>query len=344
MLQYIAATALGMSLVCIGRIESGDGSAEAVELNVCEVLLEDLLLPAQFEEITECVRDWKVLLLMPHCALPSCMIHPECVITRTILTAAEELLRAGEVHCSLRDISPEAFLEKWVRGLIANTADLILGGLPHAILSGIKHHFELLAARGSSLPPAVQQILNAIADRGPEVGLESFTSRDVHDIRIISSTEPDASLYLLEGVAAITLGPVIVVQDEHFQALVHATNNAVTLENMLAGTLPTALVRAIDLMVHELIHVRQFRELGAETFIKNYYLEAAVSGGYGSDSFEREAFTFAATMADLHEGHYCSATRAAHNSDINAFQLEIPLLTCTAHPPTLLPLLVGLLD
>jgi hypothetical protein len=195
------------------------------------------------------------------------------------------------------------------RGLIASSADILLGGLPHAILSGIQHHFELLAARGSSLPPPVQQILNAIADRGPEVGLKSFTSRDVHDIRIISSTEPDASLYLLEGTTAITLGPVIVVQDEHFQALVNATGSEVTLENMLAGALPTALVRAIDPDNHEADPRPAVSRAQAETFIKNYYLEAAVSGGYGSDGFEREAFIFAATMADLHEGHYCNATQ-----------------------------------
>src|SRR5258708_6418591 len=81
-------------------------SAEAVELNVCEVLVEDLLIPPQTVEVNECIKNWRLLLVLPQCVFPTCKLHPECVITRTVVVAAEQLLHAGDVNCSVDDIDP----------------------------------------------------------------------------------------------------------------------------------------------------------------------------------------------------------------------------------------------
>ena len=310
-------------------------------MNVCEVLVEDLLIPPQSVEVRECIDNWRLLLVLPHCVLPSCQLHPECVITRTVVIAAEQLLRTGDVHCSVRDIDPAELFEKWVRGQITNTAEILLGGLPTGLLGIAQAHFAALAARGASLPQPVQAIVNAIAARAALQGLTSFTSQDVRSIKILSEADPDADVYLRDWADAITLGAVIVMKEAFFRPLVEATGPEVTLPHMLSGGLSAALINAIDLLVHEMIHVRQYQDLGTENFMVNYLLETLVVG-YGNDSFEREAYTFAALMADVHEGIWCSETRAAHTTHIEEFGLALEPVTCTAYLEPILPILLGM--
>jgi hypothetical protein len=341
------ATIKALLLGALAAVGSLAPPAEAIELNICEVLVEDLVIPPQFEEIRECTRDWKRIFIMPHCALPSCIVHPECVVTQTVLRTAEVLVRAGEVHCHVQDLSPEALFEKWRRGKIANAVEVLLNAVPIYPEFRLLYldYIEQLATSGQSLPLPVRQILHAIAARGPEVGLESFTPHDVDNIKIISFTAPEAApvaALVPAWSGAITLGPVVVIQEEDFQALVGATGNEVTLPHLLAVGLPAPLVQAIDLMVHELIHVRQYRELGLETFVKNY-LPETLAVGYGSDSFEREAYTFTATMADVHEGLWCSEMREVHDSWIEEFELALEPLTCTAYLEPITPILLGMM-
>jgi hypothetical protein len=326
--------------------------AEAVELNVCEVLVEDLLIPPQTVEVSECTKNWRILLVLPHCVLPSCKLHPECVITRAVVAAAEQLLHAGDVHCSVRDISPEELFEKWARGAITNTAEILAATLSGGIvppgfltefLGVAQTHFQALAARGESLPQPVQDILNAVADRAALLKINSFTRQDVQSIKIISDADPDADVYLKDWAGAITLGPVIVMKEDHFAALRAATRPTVTLSHMLSGGFSPALTGAIDLLVHEMIHVRQYRKLGVENFIVNYLLET-IPRGYGKDSFEQEAYTFAATMADIHEGLWCRETRTKHNGFIEEYGLALEPLTCTAYLEPILPILVEMME
>lgn len=315
--------------------------AGAVEQNICEKVIEDTLFPPQIEDVVECTRNPIIIALMPHCLAPTCMAHPECVTTRTIITAAEELVRAGEVHCSFREISAEELFEKWIRGRITNTADIALGGLPAGFSGIVQSHVALLAARGASLPDGVQSILNAVADRAALMGVSSFTRQDVQGIKIMSDTDVDADFYTLPtDPEAITLGPVIVMREKYFRPLVDATGAGVTLGHMLGNKgFPVELIDAVDTLVHEMIHVRQYRELGTESFQVNYLLEAWARG-YGNDASEREAFTFAAQMADVHEGLWCSQTMTGHNDDVDAFGLGLAHLECS--PFYLMPALLNM--
>ncbi len=318
-------------------------SAEAVELNVCEVLVEDLLIPPQTVEVSKCIKNLLIAVALPHCLLPTCELHPECVITRTVVVAAEQLLHAGDVHCTVSDIDPEELFEKWVRGTITNTADILTGGIPTELLAAAQTHFQALAARGKFVPQPVQAILNAVANRAALLRIKSFTRQDVQGIKIISDEDPDADMYLKDWAAAITLGPVIVMKKDYFDALVAATGPTVTLTHMLSGGLPPTLTSAIDTLVHEMIHVRQYRELGSENFIVNYALET-IPMGYGKESFEQEAYTFAATMADVHEGVWCREMRTKHNGFITEYNLALKPLTCTAYMEPLMPILADMVE
>jgi hypothetical protein len=61
------------------------------------------------------------------------------------------------------------------------------------------------------------------------------------------------------------------------------------------GAAPEAFVRAFLLLLHELIHVRQYDQLGIDTFVANYFLETLMFG-YGDDSFESEAYMLGETL------------------------------------------------
>jgi hypothetical protein len=68
-----------------------------------------------------------------------------------------------------------------------------------------------------------------------------------------------------------------------------------------------------------MVHVKQYRVLGTDTFLLNYLMKNApwITDGYGHDAYEREAYHFAADMLELHGGALCERTAAEQNT-INA--------------------------
>ena len=60
-------------------------------------------------------------------------------------------------------------------------------------------------------------------------------------------------------------------------------------DDFFCGRVSPAFANAIGILMHELVHVRQWDVLGHDTFLNNYLMEV-LALGYGSDAFEREAF------------------------------------------------------
>ena len=64
-------------------------------------------------------------------------------------------------------------------------------------------------------------------------GQTGFTHDDLDDVRIVSSDFPTAGLYLPGERTAITLGPVIVLLPNLYEALFASSNNGVTYSDFL---------------------------------------------------------------------------------------------------------------
>jgi len=75
---------------------------------------------------------------------------------------------------------------------------------------------------------------------------------------------------------------------------------------LLCGRTSAEFRAAIELLMHELIHVRQWETLDQDSFLNNYLIECMLVG-YGSDSFESEAFELEARVSSFLASAGCPA-------------------------------------
>jgi hypothetical protein len=59
-------------------------------------------------------------------------------------------------------------------------------------------------------------------------------------------------------------------------------------------------------LLHELVHVRQFRQMGTDRFVEQYLYEAAETGGDVGGSLEQEARDFKQQLIDMYSTSTCS--------------------------------------
>jgi hypothetical protein len=90
-----------------------------------------------------------------------------------------------------------------------------------------------------------------------------------------------------EGYGAITLDSLILLQDYQYDAL---ASGDISFDRVVQGRATSAEVDAFYTIMHELVHVRQYRELGREQFL-NTYLPDAVVNGYAGVGLEDEAYS-----------------------------------------------------
>jgi hypothetical protein len=64
--------------------------------------------------------------------------------------------------------------------------------------------------------------------------------------------------------------------------------------------------QVISNLVHELVHVRQYRELGADRFVEQYLFEVAATGGDTGGSLEQEARDFKQQLIDMYKTGTCA--------------------------------------
>jgi hypothetical protein len=117
----------------------------------------------------------------------------------------------------------------------------------------------------------------------------AFAEQDVRKVHILPESHPGAEQFSTGDHAAITLDSLVIFEDERYDAI-ESWNAA--WEDVLAGTLSQAQDRALFTMLHELVHVRQFREMGRERFLSEYLADALRSGEQ-SVELEHEAYAIA---------------------------------------------------
>jgi len=265
-------------------------------LNICEVLLEDLTLP-----VTNCVDPgfWECALPFSPaagCCVPSaCAIFPHC----QIVTAASYVAHAGDLHCNFDNYTGEKLLEKFAeRNVIKPTADVLNG-----LFNVMDAHVTQLECAGRPLPAAVKSLVrNLIAD----MDTVPFHDIDLDAVVLVSSNEPTSNWYLDWGGtsrAAITLDDVVLMQAEYFDLLMSVQTTRDALERAARSD---RYAFAINLLIHELVHVRQYREMGDRTFVLRYLIDA-LTGDDDKVATEYEAYSLSSENASSVGGYYCWA-------------------------------------
>lgn len=301
--------------------------------NVCEILLDDLVIPAVTHEVDECLSFdfWDCALGAasghPDCCIPgSCLLDPFCYVSHTVTDVAEQVYHKGDIYCDFR--SPEEYLERILNGSISSVEEwgtfIATGGL-----SGlIDFDITVLTNAGHQAPANVRNLIRALTAPVYDGGATGINYDQMDSVKIVSSDFPTGGFYLPGDRLAITLGPVIVMKAPFYKALFADSNSGVTYQDFLTNPSVCAkFIAAVDILIHELVHVRQYNELGRVNF-QTQYLGSALANGYGGIGFEREAFTYELQIEQLQGGRLCSVTAEDASAYISAFGLPVPQPTC----------------
>ncbi len=264
-------------------------SAQAVEIDVCEEIITEILIPPIPQVTWECNYGFHCVVL-PHCCVPGlCQLDPLCGAVEKVVgwteAATEERVT---FECRVENIDPKEELINWLRGNLAALDDAVLPFVKEVV----RQEINLAKTSAVAIPVPVRDALNELTLPHRNAGQDKFRSIDISNARIISGNNALVSEYLREerGFAAITLGDLIVIRDDAFQVLVNNRNFA-SATQLRAGSASCTFRDALLILAHELVHVRQYANLGFDAFINNYLIEALIAG-YGTDSFETEAYGY----------------------------------------------------
>ena len=95
----------------------------------------------------------------------------------------------------------------------------------------------------------------------------------------------------------------MIIRPDRYAALMGA-HGFYTLDDLVQQRVPWVFLRAIDTLIHELVHVRQYREQGERDFLTIYLQQMALQG-YDHAPLEDEAYGWASDVAHHTGGFYC---------------------------------------
>ena len=252
-----------------------------------------------------------------------CKVTHACGLARTITNI---VTNAGDLHC-FDNITASELFEKWKNKQIALAFDVLTLGQLELLMQIVKQDINAIANMGVHLPLHAQKILEAIIAPGYDDGKTGYSYEDIKKIKIINrSRNWNTKLWVKKS--AITLGPVVILSDAHYKELTDFQNmhNLTDLVNGKDSLYADAIIQ----MVHELVHVKQFRELGQETFFKNYIVKNLpwITKGYGHGAFEQEAYRFDAAVALKQGGDFCAVHIQDIISNSNSYNLGLGSISC----------------
>jgi hypothetical protein len=274
------------------------------QTNVCARLLENLVLPV---ELIECLGLSPVCLAVPHCCVPgACLVDPVCASLK-IISSVNKVVQRGELYC---DFSPDELVDRWLKGQVELTAEVLTGGLLGSVYEVLDANIAVLEA--GSRPPLestkleLRELVAPLYDHGDR----GYSFGDIDSVTLVPASFGNAALYLRDA-AGVTVSNVVILKDEHYQALFNA---GTSLDDFQWNRTPDwSYALALDVLSHELVHVAQFRRYGKDTFRTNYLVDYLAGGagdvGYQRSVYEKEAYEFEAELAQAAGGPYCEYAR-----------------------------------
>jgi len=335
----------------------------ATGVDVCEELVEDLTIivsqsGCNYPSITDCLNPLDPA--PPECCIPGlpsnfCFVDPGCLAYQFI-QQIEQTIKAGQIYCSADAFNAENFAEALVGGHIENLSNILANGtIPFSIDELYHLYLDILTEAGRNIPGNVQTIIADLVSPIYNNGATGFAFTDMQNVKIVSSDLPTASKLLPGGRLAITLGPVIVVRADLYNALTDPANAGITTNQLLnqsvvdtcctegstvlcmsggAQCTPSPdFLDGVDKMIHELVHVKQYRNLGQEGFLATYALStidywAQHKADNVNSAFELEAYSYEAQIASVTGGNYCLSEKPYDDAQLSHFVPPGGPITC----------------
>lgn len=297
--RHSARSIAAAAFIALSAILATPDRANA-QTNICGTLLQDLVLPVSS---IKCVDYSLICVATPQCCIPgACLVDPLCV-TMKVATETMELFSQGEIYC---DFSPQDAVDRWLRREVLLGVDLLTGPpLLDTLLAVVDANIAALSAGSRPLSDSTKAELRKLA--APLSGDGSYSSGDIERVRFVPASYGNAAMFLRDKVG-ITLGDLVVLRDDLFQALFDAAS---TLESFQWdaswgrwGRPGLGYAIALSVAAHELIHVAQYRRYGANEFRTTYIIDALVND-YDGSAYEAEAYQFQADIGMASSGPFC---------------------------------------
>ena len=149
------------------------------------------------------------------------------------------------------------------------------------------------------------------------------------NVKIVSSAFPTAGELLPDDADGLTLGPVVIVESGLYDAIMDSANAQFTAADLLTNpTVSRDFLFGVSLLIHEFVHVKQYRELGQNTFFQSYGF-AAIGDQLGlGNGFENEAYAYEAGLIQLQGGRWCTEMKDSVNGWLTSFGVPASPVTC----------------
>jgi len=258
------------------------------------------------------------------CCIPEvCKYSPICGLLRTIYKV---ITHAGNVHC-FQGITVKSLWEKVKEKAVAVAFDLLTLPVSELLCEAVKFDIDVMYDAADHLPAEVISLLQDIRKADDTIQTQSWDSSSLSNVRIGYESKNFLQDVWVQA-SAITLGNLILMQDKYHQILRNPPKNRsgrpVTLIDLQSGNLKPGdweeYTDAISLLLHELVHVRQYTDAGTCTFLKNYLFDYVINGvvngfnsAYENNAYERQAYGYERDVVPFKIcGQYCVEIR---NSD-----------------------------
>lgn len=232
---------------------------------------------------------------------------------RTII----KIISAGDVHCFKDTTAGDIWnrVKERTISIAWSSLDLLLtGGLAEILCEVVSIDTNAMFSGAKPLHPEIASLMNEIRAADDTSLWSSWDSAHLADIRIRNKSSLGANKFWVRK-KAITLGTLILFRDDldYEQLALKPPKNydggALTLSDLRDGTItndPSGnIYSALSTLLHEMVHVRQYTEMGLCEFYKNYLLEVTFNG-YDGAQYETEAYYYEQSLAPYAvRGDFC---------------------------------------
>jgi hypothetical protein len=170
---------------------------------------------------------------------------------------------------------------------LSDIGESVAGGFTGAIGFVGAAYVDELAEDAVGLPPAFADIIREFMNLEDFPG--AFAEEDLQRVRILPQSHPGADQFITDGRSGVTLDTLVIATDERYDQIMNWNRSWA---EVLEGALSSPERKALFLMLHELVHVRQFRELGRQAFLDEYLPSVLDDGDHGA-RLEQEAYSIA---------------------------------------------------
>jgi hypothetical protein len=231
------------------------------------------------------------------------------------------------------DFTPQNLWERFKARQVEIAGSALTGGLGEVFMGLMDADIAALnAGYGQSVPQGTARALRALLEGVAEVHDYGYSNGEVEQLRLIRKSAPGASVYLLSAPAVTVARNVVILQEDIYDATF--AGGAWDLEDVQWKRATSEYIGALRTLSHELVHAAQFKRLGANPFRSSYLLDVALKSGgndidvHKSSVYEREAMTFAASLAQGVGGPFCEETEADQKEIIATYELGINWHPC----------------